>query len=274
MNDKTCQPTSRPADSGAVPAKLIDIAVNLTAPAFEGRHADIIARAASAGVAAFILPGSSVADSEKVVELALRYDSCFATVGVHPHNASGWDSADGERLEELFLADNAGRIVAVGECGLDYNRNFSPQDEQRACFEEQLRLAAELGRPAFLHQRDAFADFLPILERYRHQLPGAVVHCFTGNLGELRAFLDLDCHIGITGWACDERRGTGLLPLLPLIPADRLLLETDSPYLIPRTLPKALRTKNGRNEPAFLPHVARFVAGILGKSLEELAPET
>lgn len=151
---------------------------------------------------------------------------------------------------------------------------FSPQDARRKCFEDQLAVAAQLGKPAFLHGRGAFGDFLGILKKYRADLSGAVVHCLTGEMREPEAYLAPDCHIGITGWICDERRGTHLVPLVRQIPTDRLLLETDAPYLLPRNLPKSIRGKSGRNEPSLLPHIATFVAKIMGKTAEQLAAET
>jgi len=238
----------------------------------------VLARARSAGVTGVVVTGSSIDDSTLAISLAQEHDGCVATAGVHPHNAGTWDteSAPGRLLE---LASCGGpHVVAIGECGLDYNRNFSPGDAQRRCFDDQLAIAARLGKPVFLHERDAFDDFLSILKRHRANLPGAVVHCFTGGEKELEAYLALDCHIGITGWICDERRGTHLVPLAKRIPADRLLLETDAPYLLPRNLPKARRVKDGRsggrNEPSHLPHIAGFVARAVGKSPEQLAEET
>ena len=260
-----------------------DIAVNLTSSAFDDDRDEVVARAKSAGVNFLVIPGSSLDDSEKSISLAQNYEGCFATAGVHPHNAKGWDGeASSQRLLKLAVPEAGilacNKVVAIGECGLDYNRDFSPRDAQRKCFEDQLSIAARIGKPVFMHEREAFDDFLPILKKYRTDLPGAVVHCFTGGERELHAYLDLDCHIGITGWVCDERRGRHLLPLLARIPANRLMLETDAPYLVPRTIPKSIRGKtgrsSGRNEPSFLPHIAEFVAGILGKSLDQLAMET
>jgi TatD DNase family protein len=210
----------------------------------------------------------------------------MATAGVHPHNAKDWNAGALACLRELVLSGpvaTAGVIAAIGECGLDYNRNFSSPEAQRKCFEDQLALAAQLGKPVFLHIRDAFDDFLLILKQYRTLLPGAVVHCFTGDQKELEAFLALDCYIGITGWLCDERRGSHLIPLLRQIPVNRLLLETDAPYLFPRNLKERafldgqqhlIGKKSGRNEPRFLPHIAEFVAEILGKTPYQLAAET
>ena len=263
-------------------SNLIDIGVNLMSPAFSNDREAVIARADAAGVRTLIITGSSIESSAAAAAYAAAHaaahGNCHSTAGVHPHNAKDWNAGASARLRELVSGSAAGKIVAVGECGLDYNRNFSPPDAQRACFEEQLALAAELNMPVFLHERDASADFTSILKQYRARLPGAVVHCFTGGAAELEAYLALDCYIGITGWICDERRGGGLITLLPRIPADRLLLETDAPYLLPRNLPRAMRVcgqgKSGRNEPCFLPHIAAFAAGILGKTPEQTAEET
>ena len=149
-------------------------------------------------------------------------------------------------------------MVAVGETGLDYNRDFSPRDAQRFAFEQQLQIALDVQKPLFLHQRDAHADFIAILDALRDRLPPAVVHCFTGERNELVDYLDRGFHIGITGWICDERRGQHLRELVKLIPADRLMIETDAPYLLPRTLKP--KPSHRRNEPAFLPHICAEIA--------------
>lgn len=261
---------------------LTDIGVNLMSPAFDRDRETVLAGAEAAGVQALIISGCSITDSIQAAVFAARIaDSaaqrrvvCRSSAGVHPHNARNWDTAALDQLRELCASDMAAVIAAIGECGLDYNRGFSPPQAQRQCFAEQLALAAELGKPVFLHERDAFSDFEAILRQYRPALSGAVVHCFTGSAEELEACLGLDCYIGITGWVCDERRGSHLIPLLSQIPADRLLLETDAPYLLPRNLPRSMRGKSGRNEPRFLPHIAAFIAGILGKTPEQLAEET
>jgi TatD DNase family protein len=252
--------------------ELIDIGVNLMSPAFDHDREEVIARAEAAGVKTLIITGNDIESSSGAAAFANANLNCKTTAGVHPHNAKDWNELTLARLEELVTFGN--NIRAVGECGLDYNRNFSPQDAQRKCFEDQLKLAAKIGKPVFLHERDAFADFFSILMIYRAGLPGAVVHCFTGGLRELEAYLSIDCYIGITGWVCDERRGSGLIPLLKHIPTDRLLLETDAPYLLPRSLPRSARGKSGRNEPCFLPHIAASVAEILGKPPEQIAEET
>jgi TatD DNase family protein len=261
-------------------------------PAFDRDRSAVVERAEAAGVGTLIITGSSIESSISATAYAAEHTEAptvpnirlFSTAGVHPHNAKTWDAASQTALREL-VSSPTHCIIAIGECGLDYNRNFSPPLAQRKCFEDQLALAAQLGLPVFLHERDAevstdaeapkgaFDDFLSILKQYRANLPGAVVHCFTGGMKELEAFIALDCYIGITGWVCDERRGGHLIPLLRHIPADRLLLETDAPYLVPR-LPKTIKGKSGRNEPCFLPRIAAFVAEILGKTPEQLAFET
>jgi TatD DNase family protein len=155
---------------------------------------------------------------------------------------------------------------------LDFNRDFSPRSHQEQWFEAQLELAFALELPLFLHERDAHERFLEILRPYRDRVPAAVVHCFTGTQDELQAYLDLDLHIGITGWICDERRGLHLQELVRSIPLNRLMLETDAPYLTPRTLrPKP---KSGRNEPAFLPYVLETVAQAMAKPPEVVADAT
>ena len=157
-------------------------------------------------------------------------------------------------------------MVAVGETGLDYNRNFSPREAQLFAFERQLGLAIRCGKPLFLHQRDAHADFIACMDNVRDQIGRAVVHCFTGDRKELFDYLDRDFYIGITGWICDERRGAHLRELMKSIPADRLMLETDAPYLLPRDLDPM--PSHRRNEPMYLPHICAEVARRRGESAE------
>lgn len=146
------------------------------------------------------------------------------------------------------LAEND-RVVAIGECGLDFNRNFSAPEQQEYAFNAQLALAAELSLPVYLHCREAHERFIAILAPWLPQLPASVLHCFTGTREELEACLAMGLSIGITGWVCDERRGQALRELMPLIPAERLLLETDAPWLLPRDMHP--RPASRRNEPCF-----------------------
>ena len=157
----------------------------------------------------------------------------------------------------------------MGECGLDYNRNFSPPDKQREAFEAQLELAASVSKPVFLHERDAHDDFRRILANARASLTGMVVHCFTGTVEQAEAYLELGAHLGITGWICDERRGQSLVEAVSAIPDDRLLVETDAPFLLPRDLrPKP---SSRRNEPRHLPHIVDVIARHRGQAPEEIA---
>ena len=248
---------------------LIDIGVNLMNPTFNKDRQSVIEAAQKAGVKKLLITSIDIENSITVAAFA-KDNSCYkATAGMHPHYARNWNKEAAVQLRELLPLD---AVVAVGECGLDYNRNYSPPLDQRLCFEEQLALAQEFQKPVFLHERDAFDDFYSILKQYRSRLPGAVVHCFTGTASQLDAYLALDCYIGITGWVCDERRGSGLIPLIKQIPADRLLLETDAPYMFPRNIP--YHVKKGRNEPAFLIYIANFIAEITGKEPEQIAEET
>ncbi|WDY59678.1 TatD family hydrolase [Pseudomonas sp. PSKL.D1] len=253
--------------------QLIDIGVNLTNSSFHDQQAAIVERAIEAGVVQMVLTGTSLEVSEQALELCQQLDPhgnhLYSTAGVHPHDAKSWDANSERQLRQLLSEP---RVRAVGECGLDFNRDFSPRPLQEKALQAQLALAAETGLPVFLHERDASERLLAILKDYRDHLSAAVVHCFTGERQALFAYLDMDLHIGITGWICDERRGTHLHPLMGNIPQGRLMLESDAPYLLPRSLrPKP---KNGRNEPAFLPEVLREVALHRGEPVEVTAAHT
>lgn len=244
----------------------IDIGVNLGHRRFARDREAVVARAREAGVEAMVLTGTSVAESEQAAELAHTFGE-VATAGVHPHDAASWDDAAADALRALAARPE---VVAIGECGLDFDRDFSPRPAQERCFEAQLALAAELELPVFLHERAAHARFLALLEPWLPKLPAAVVHCFTGEGDALDAYLARDLHVGITGWICDERRGTHLKALVPRIPAGRLMVETDAPFLTPRDI----RPRPKRNEPALLPHVGAAVAAARGETPGALAAHT
>jgi len=213
-----------------------------------------------------VVTGATVAGSVRAVALTREHPGrLFATAGVHPHHAAELDAASLSALAELARLPE---VVAVGECGLDYFRNFSPRAAQQQAFHRQLELAAQLDKPVFLHQRDAHDDFVAILREHAPSWRG-VAHCFTGSGEELQCYLQLGLAIGITGWICDERRGAHLAALMPQVPAQRLLLETDGPYLLPRDLTP--KPASRRNEPAYLPHIAATVARARGETLESLA---
>lgn len=240
----------------AAPAELIDIGANLTHESFAGDLPAVLHSAWVAGVRRMIVTGTSVASSRAALLLHAAHPTrLFATAGLHPHHATDLDAAGIEALQELLVQPG---VVAVGECGLDYYRNYSPREAQLRAFRAQLELAIRLRKPVFLHQRDAHEDFIGIIREYRSGLTAAVAHCFTGHANELDDYLDAGLAIGITGWICDERRGQHLLPMMQRIPADRLMIESDAPYLLPRSLRPRPATR--RNEPAFLTEVARTVA--------------
>jgi TatD DNase family protein len=249
---------------------LIDIGANLTHDSFDADRDAVLTRAAAAGVARIVVTGTSVTSSVQAAALCeVHPRSLFATAGVHPHNATGFDTHTAAALRSL-LANPA--FVAVGECGLDFFRDYSPRDAQRRAFAAQLELAAEIGKPVFLHQRDAHEEFVATLAPLRGSLLGGVAHCFTGGPQELRAYLELELYIGVTGWVCDERRGAALRAAVPLIPLDRLLVETDAPYLLPRDLAPKPQTR--RNEPRFLAHVLERVAALRGEPVDVVAQAT
>jgi TatD DNase family protein len=257
---------SSQAQSSKTP-ELIDIGINLAHDSFNLDRESVIAHAMEAGVVQMVVTGSNGASTRESIELARAHPGrLFGTAGVHPHYSN---ELDAELLDELRQLATLPEVVAVGECGLDYFRDLSPRATQREAFQRQLELASLIRKPVFLHQRDAHADFLAILREHRDALVGGVAHCFTGNREELIAYLDLDLAIGITGWICDERRGAHLLSLVREIPADRLLLETDGPYLLPRDLP--VKPVSRRNEPRFLPHIAATVARARAEPVETLA---
>ncbi|SEQ19585.1 TatD DNase family protein [Solimonas aquatica] len=245
---------------------LIDIGANLAHDSFDADFAAMLARARAAGLSRIIVTGSSRDSTQRAITLSREHPGFLhATAGLHPHHASEWN----EELAAFFAeAALAPEVCALGECGLDYFRNYSPHEDQRRAFAAQLKLAVDSGKPLFLHQRDAHADFHAMLREHRAQLGAVVVHCFTDTREALQDYLALDCHIGITGWICDERRGRHLLEAVRDIPDARLLLETDAPYLLPRTAPKSA---SRRNEPALLPYVLRAVAQARGQDEEQVA---
>ncbi|MCH8867279.1 MAG: TatD family hydrolase [Proteobacteria bacterium] len=253
-----------------MPYSLIDIGANLTHDSFDADRTEVMQRAADAGVARIIVTGSSNQGNIDAAELAeANPGRVYATAGVHPHHASDYTAASAELIRSLAQKDV---VVAVGECGLDYFRNYSPQHAQVEAFRSQLEIAADIGLPVFLHQRDAHDDFVEVLEPLLPGLTRAVAHCFTGEAQSLEKLLEMGLSIGITGWICDERRGAHLKDIVSVIPDDKLMLETDAPYLMPRTL--SPRPKSRRNEPAFLPEVLRVVAEARSQSIEHVASIT
>lgn len=257
---------------------MIDIGANLAHNSFDLDREAVLERAWGAGLEAIILTGSCRASNLAVQALcASAPQSLFATAGVHPHHAADWTDEDAALITALATTP---ALVSLGECGLDYHRDLSPRDVQRRVFAAQLALAVTLKKPVFLHQRSAHGDFLAILREYRRDLVEVCVHCFTDTQAAMDDYLALGCHIGITGWACDKRRGAELRAIVPSIPQPRLMIETDAPYLLPGNLPRGQRPgkrhddKPGidgrRNEPAYLPWVAQALAELRGEDPAEL----
>ena len=240
--------------------ECIDIGVNLTSRQFRGDVDQVIEEAKQAGVSQMVVTGSCESSSLSADRLCEEHPGyLYSTAGIHPHDAKLFAPETSiATLEGLYEKPH---VVAVGECGLDYNRDFSPRDQQRKCFAAQLELAVKTGLPLFLHERDAHDDFVAMLKEVRSEISRGVVHCFTGSAKEAEAYLELDLHLGITGWICDERRGTHLREIVKSIPVDRLMIETDAPYLAPRDY----RPKIRRNEPKYLPHILRTVAECRGE---------
>lgn len=261
--------TTRTGGSTALQG-LIDVGANLTHGSFAHDLHEVLERAVHAGVLQMVVTGSSATESAAALSLALAWPGrLFATAGVHPHLAREWSAATATAIGELSRQP---QVVAVGEAGLDFNRDFSPRPDQERAFHGQLEIAAHVAKPVFMHERDAFERFIAIVREHRRDLGAAVVHCFTGDERQCDAYLELDLHIGITGWICDERRGHHLREVVRRIPAERLMLETDSPYLLPRDLRP--RPKSRRNEPMHLAHILAVVAACTGTSAHALATAT
>ena len=250
--------------------ELVDIGANLGHESFHDDRGRVIARAREAGVAHIVVTGASELESVTALDVARTVPGVlFSTAGVHPHHAKEWRPGTAKALECLAAEPE---VVAIGETGLDFNRDFSPRPDQERAFEAHLELAAGLGMPVFLHERDAHERFLAIVARWRDRLSRAVVHCFTGDEAALEAYVDLDLHVGVTGWICDERRGLHLRDIIARVPLHRLMIETDAPYLLPRDL--VPKPKSRRNEPMHLPHILRAVAGAVGCEPDTLAQST
>ena len=249
--------------------QYIDIGINLMHRSFSADRKEVTRKASEAGVYPLIITGTNLRSSKTASDYASRNKEIYSTAGVHPHDAKTCDDMTIEQLRQLSRQP---KVVAIGECGLDYDRDFSPRDVQRKWFEKQIQLTISENMPLFLHERAAFVDFNAILLSYKEICDRAVVHCFTGIRDELHAYLNLGCYIGITGWICDQRRGMTLRGIVKDIPSDRLMIETDSPFLLPKNLDK--RPAENRNEPLFLPHIAAEIAACRGEPLERLAEET
>ncbi|CAF0754276.1 unnamed protein product [Adineta ricciae] len=263
------------ATNAMTKSNLIDIGANLTHKSFRQNLSQVLERAGKAQVSDIIITGTSLSGSREASRLTVKYNQeqqlvrLYSTVGIHPHDATR-HSAYNYREQLVDIVQNNKTVVALGECGLDYDRNFSTHDDQKRVFDTQLQLACDYNLPLFMHERSASTDMLSMLANYsQHKNFRGVIHCFThGSLDILQKYLALNLYIGITGWVCDERRGKDLAKLVPHIPLDRLLIETDAPFLLPRNLPKPWPHEN---EPSCLPYVVKKLAECYSVSTDEIA---
>lgn len=256
----------------------IDTGVNLLDPRFTPD--DVIARAAQADLSHMLVISSTLDESQKSLKLCDHYNSSTlinsttkdynstklrlaCTAGIHPHYADQSNAESWAKLKTI-IADK--QVSVIGECGLDFNRNFSTKSNQLYAFEQQLNIAAENNMGVYLHERDAFDEQISLLETYSKSLKFMVTHCFTGNKEQLSGYLSLGCYIGITGWLCDPKRGKALQEAVHYLPLSRLLLETDAPYLFP----KNLKPRQSKNEPCNIPHIASYLCELTNQSIGEV----
>tara|TARA_Y100000389_G_scaffold204577_1_gene258105 strand:+ start:4770 stop:5576 length:807 start_codon:yes stop_codon:yes gene_type:complete len=247
---------------------LFDIGANLLDRQLFKNFNEIVSKCKTNNIKKIIITSSHIDDTYKAKELIDREpDLLFTTVGFHPHNAKDYKDEYYERMVELCNLDY---VKAIGECGLDYKRNYSNKNDQLYCFQKHLELATEINLPMFLHERDAHFDFSKILKEYIHQVEDVVVHCFTGDKTTLEDYLDMGCYIGLTGWITDPNRGHHLHDIIKYIPSNKLMIETDSPYLMPYSYNI---DRNKYNEPSNLVYVLDAVSCILKKDKRLLANE-
>jgi TatD DNase family protein len=254
--------------------KYIDIGINLTNKQFNNQHEEIVNNAIDARVTTMILTGTSIRGSQQSAEIAFQYpDVLFSTAGIHPHDAKSFTNESIDQLKKLLQKKH---VVSVGECGLDFDRDFSPRNLQEKCYTAQLELAIETQKPLFLHERAAFKRFNEITNNYLHKLSKAVIHCFTGTLEEAKIYLDKGYYLGFTGAITDEKRFKHLEEVIAYVPLNRMMMETDAPFMLPKNMPKnQLDKKHERRcEPAFLPYVTQHIAKLKKTTLQEVAQET
>ena len=250
--------------------EIADIACNFTSDRFDNDLDEVINQAIVNNITKFGLICSRLSDIDKLLEIYNRYSKdMFFTIGVHPHHANEINEEYLKKLKEVINNNNP---HAIGETGLDFFRNLSTYEEQIFAFEEQIKIAIDTNKPLFLHQRDSHDDFIKILRKYSSDINKSVVHCFTGTKEQLNDYLELDCYIGVTGWICDAKRNVELRKTIKNIPLERLMIETDCPYLIPKNLEE--KPKNNRNEPTYLNHIANEVAILMKKDINDIREKT
>lgn len=284
--------------------KVIDIGINLTNGAFKKHWKNVVQRAIDEGVEIMILTGTSIKNSQLSLQMAQEWfdetgtANLFVTIGIHPHDAKTWkddddDNDDGTNdnntnnkneespriLSTLQIMKQMLRhplAIAVGECGLDYNRNFSTKGQQKHAFRQQVILACELSMPMFVHEREAYDDTIKVLDEVQAQmkssgstLPPIVIHCFTGTEREALSYIERGYYLGFTGTICKHQRGEPLRALLPKLPPDRLMVETDAPFM---GFKKKERRRN--SEPADCIDVAKKLSETIGEDFKEVCQLT
>jgi TatD DNase family protein len=247
-------------------AGFIDIACNFTHESFKHNLDEVINNAEQEGVEKFVLLCASLADIDPIQVIQNNTpEKFFISAGIHPHHATEILEINYDALLNKLKSINPN---AIGETGLDYFRNISPPDIQKKSFGMHIEIAKELRLPLYLHQRDAHGDFIRIIKENISNFPKFVVHCFTGTQTELDEYLELGAYIGLTGWICDAKRNIDLRKSIKNIPIEKMMIETDSPYLIPKNL--MVKPKKNINEPKYLPHIANEICELTGYELEEL----
>ena len=242
--------------------KLIDTHAHLTFEELENQIDDVLARSVEVGVTRWITVGTDKDQNEKVLSLASRHENMWAGLGYHPHYANDITDADMELLKKQLAGDC---IVAVGECGLDYHYMNSVAETQQRLFRQHLDIATELQMPVIIHTREAFEDTMEILDEYAGKLKNVVIHCYGGDAEQTQAVLNRGFYISFTG-TVTFKRSEALREVAKMIPLDRLMIETDCPYISPHPV------RNIRpNEPALLIHTAQCLADLHGVSIEDFA---
>lgn len=240
---------------------LFDSHCHLENGRFEADLPEVMARMEDAGVRRCILAGSDMETSAQIVKMAQKYPNVYGVVGIHPHDAKTWTDDCADQLRTWVKEE---RVVGVGEIGLDYYYDHSPRDVQKEVFLKQLLLARELNRPAVFHVRDAHGDVLDILRSHRSELPSGVVHCYSGSVESAWEYLDMGFYISFAG-PITFKNANKLLDAAKYVPLDRILVETDSPYLAPVPM------RGRRNEPAFVQYVAQTIAELRRMDAEAFA---
>ena len=262
-NNMETTASSAPAAADEGMKKVVDIGINLTHKAFRNHWRNAVQRAIDSGVTTMLLTGTSIEGSRQSLQLAQDWlgetgsSNLYATVGIHPHDAKTWNGKSANEMKELLKHPLA---VSVGECGLDYNRNFSTPADQIHAFREQVKIAIELQKPLFLHEREAHKDLIKVLDEFKdEQLPPIVIHCFTGTKDEALEYIHRGYYIGFTGTICKKQRGAPLRELLPSLPLDKIMVETDAPFM-------GFKKKRKSSEPTDCIDVAKTLAETVGVS--------